>query len=69
MLSGDTHGGQIPLPGWFFGIMGYDKNALYNQGLFERGSKKMFVSRGIGWSHMPIRLFRRPEVVVFHFEK
>lgn len=67
MLSGDTHGGQVPLPGWVFAILGYKKNALYNQGLFERGKKKMFVSRGIGWSHLPIRIFRKPEVAVLHF--
>lgn len=67
MLAGDTHGGQVPLPGWLFRILGYKKNALYNQGLFEKGLKKLFVSRGIGTSHMPLRLFRPPEVVVFHF--
>jgi uncharacterized protein len=67
MLSGDTHGGQIPLPSWAFRIVGYDKNALYNQGLFEKGSNKMYVSRGIGWSHLPVRLFRKPEVLVLHF--
>ena len=67
MLAGDTHGGQVPLPGWLFRVLGYKKNALYNQGLFEQGGKKLFVSRGIGTSHMPLRLFRPPEVVVFHF--
>lgn len=67
MLAGDTHGGQVPIPSWFFSIMGYKKNALYSQGLFEKKQKKMFVSRGIGTSHVPIRLFRPPEIVVFHF--
>lgn len=69
MLAGDTHGGQIPLPAWLFALIGYDKNALYSQGLFKQGQKQMFVSRGIGTSHLPIRLFRQPEVVVFHFQK
>jgi predicted MPP superfamily phosphohydrolase len=32
MLSGDTHGGQIPLPSWLWTIFGYEKNAKYNQG-------------------------------------
>jgi predicted MPP superfamily phosphohydrolase len=68
MLAGDTHGGQVPLPNWLFSIMGYKKNALYSQGLFEKGQKKMFVSHGIGTSHLPIRFFRPPEVVVFHFK-
>jgi predicted MPP superfamily phosphohydrolase len=67
MLAGDTHGGQVLLPAWFLKIAGYDKNVLYNQGLFEEGNKKMFVSRGIGTSHIPIRIFRKPEIVVFHF--
>jgi len=69
ILAGDTHGGQIPLPKWLFSAMGYTKNARYNEGYFQNGGKKMYVSRGIGTSHVPIRLFRRPEVVVFHFQK
>ena len=68
MLSGDTHGGQIPLPSRLWGLLGYEKCARYSQGLFEKGDKKMFVSRGIGTSHVPIRIFRSPEVVVLHFE-
>jgi predicted MPP superfamily phosphohydrolase len=69
VLAGDTHGGQIalPVPAWLMGLIGYEKNTRYNQGLFEKGKKKMFVSRGIGTSHVPIRLFRPPEVVVYHF--
>jgi predicted MPP superfamily phosphohydrolase len=67
MLSGDTHGGQIPLPAWFWRLLGYEKNAKYNRGLYREGHKMMYVSRGIGTSHVPIRIFRRPEVVVLHF--
>ncbi len=67
LLAGDTHGGQVPLPPWLFGVLGYEKNALYNQGLFEKGRKRMFVSRGIGTSHLPLRILRPPEVVVLHF--
>lgn len=67
MLAGDTHGGQIALPGQLFGLLGYEKNARYNEGLFAQGQKKMFVSRGIGTSHLPVRLFRKPEIVVLQF--
>lgn len=67
MLSGDTHGGQVPLPGWFWRLIGYAKNAEYNQGLFRRGESALYVSRGIGTSHVPIRIGRRPELVVLHF--
>lgn len=67
VLSGDTHGGQIPLPSWFWGFLGYEKNAKYNHGLFKDGQKVMYVNRGIGTSHIRFRLFRRPEVLVLHF--
>jgi hypothetical protein len=67
MLCGDTHGGQIPLPSWLWDILGYEKNARYNHGFFKESKKAMYVSRGIGTSHIRFRLFRRPEVVVLHF--
>lgn len=67
MLSGDTHGGQVPVPSWLWKLLGYKKNAKYIHGLYQAGKKKMYVSRGIGTSHVPIRIFRRPEIVVLHF--
>lgn len=67
LLAGDTHGGQVALPDWVFDVMGYRKNARYNRGLFEQMNKKMYVSSGIGTSHLPIRLFRKPEIAVLHF--
>jgi predicted MPP superfamily phosphohydrolase len=67
ILAGDTHGGQIPLPAWVWKILGYEKNARYNHGFYQDGKKKMYVSRGIGTSHLPIRSLRRPELVVLHF--
>jgi hypothetical protein len=68
VLSGDTHGGQIPVPSFIWTILGYDKNALYSHGLYEDGRKKMYVSRGLGTSHVPFRFLRRPEITVLHFE-
>lgn len=67
VLAGDTHGGQLPLPACLLKRLGYKKNALYSQGLFKKGKKQMFVSRGIGTSHIPVRLFRKPEIVALHF--
>lgn len=67
VLAGDTHGGQVPLPSWVWKLLGYKKNAKYEQGWFEEGKKKMYVNRGIGTSHFPIRFMRRPEITVFHF--
>ena len=67
MLSGDTHGGQIWLPSFVWKMIGYEKNARFNQGLFYRGKNTLFVSRGIGTSHIRLRICRRPEIVVLHF--
>jgi predicted MPP superfamily phosphohydrolase len=67
ILAGDTHGGQVPLPKRAWRALGYEKSAKYEQGWFQEGKKKMYVNRGIGTSHVPIRLFRKPEVTVFHF--
>ena len=67
MLAGDTHGGQIPLPGFLWRFFGYEKNAAYNSGMFREGRKILSVSRGIGTSHLPIRLFCPAEMVVYHF--
>ena len=67
VLAGDTHGGQIPLPSWLWQFLGYEKNAKYEQGGFREGKKRMYVSRGIGTSHFPMRFLRPPEVTVLHF--
>jgi len=67
MLSGDTHGGQLPLPSFLWRLIGYEKNAKYNYGLFRIGTNQLFVSRGIGFSHVPIRFCRKPEVVLIKF--
>ena len=37
------------------------------QGYFHEGRKMMYVSRGIGTSHLPIRILRPPELTVLHF--
>ncbi len=67
MFSGDTHGGQIPMPKWVFRIFGYQKNVKYNYGLFNIQKNYMYVSRGIGTSHFRFRLFCPPEIAVVHF--
>ena len=69
VLAGDTHGGQVPLPSWLWKLLGYEKNTTrYEQEWFEEGKKKMYVNRGVGTSHFPIRFMRPPEITVFHFQ-
>jgi len=69
VLAGDTHGGQVPLPGWLYGLLGYEKNARYNQGVFRADGNAMYVSRGLGTSHLPMRILRSPEIAVYRIEK
>ena len=68
MFSGHTHGGQIALPG---GKALYVPHGPYNRayasGRFavgENGRGTLFVSRGIGCSTVPVRLFAPPDVIV-----
>lgn len=67
VLAGDTHGGQMPLPAWLWQLMGYEKNAKYNRGVYKEGKKVMYVNRGIGTSKLPFRFLCRPEITVIHF--
>ena len=63
VLAGHTHGGQVRVPGvgplWL-----PDGTEPYGSGWFDGMSARMYVSRGIGTSHLPIRLFCRPEIAV-----
>ena len=63
-LTGHAHGGQFRFP-WGGGVIAPNQGLLpkYTQGLFREGESMMSVSRGLGNSSIPIRLFNRPEVV------
>lgn len=67
MLTGHTHGGQIYLPflteqvlppgsdGYIRGLYAQEETQLLSNGLY--------VSRGIGTTHLPLWLFNPPEIV------
>jgi predicted MPP superfamily phosphohydrolase len=63
VLSGHTHGGQVVLAKFgsvnlsFAGAV-----SKYISGLYEKGSSKMYVSRGIGNVALPIRFNCSPEI-------
>lgn len=67
-FCGHTHGGQVALPGGRPIVMpGGPLNRLYAHGMHllpEYGDATIIVSRGIGCSGVPVRLFARPEVHV-----
>jgi uncharacterized protein len=68
VLAGDTHGGQIclPLPGRR--ILLSDLSAPFAEGAYDVGGRRLYVTRGVGTSMLPLRAFCRPEIVVFHVQ-
>lgn len=65
VFTGHAHGGQFRLPG-LGGLIAPDQGFFpeYSQGLHTTGDTAMIVSRGLGNSLFPLRLFNRPELVL-----
>lgn len=65
VFSGHAHGGQIRLP-FVGGLVAPDQGFLpkFSSGSYTEGPTTMYVSRGLGNSIVPQRLFNRPEIVV-----
>jgi predicted MPP superfamily phosphohydrolase len=62
-LAGHTHGGQLVIPGLApFWLPPGGKR--YVRGWYSRNASQLFVSRGIGTSIIPARLFARPELAI-----
>lgn len=65
VFCGHAHGGQIRLPvvkGLYAPHQGV--NPKYTEGMHEQNGTTMMVSRGLGNSRFPFRVFNHPEVVV-----
>lgn len=63
-FAGHTHGGQIRIPFW--GAISLPPGSdHYDHGWFHEKRAKMYVSRGIGTSIIPMRFLCRPEISVF----
>ena len=58
-LSGHTHGGQL----WPFGLLS-QKLQGYVQGLSKDGDSYVYVSNGVGYWSVPLRLFTPPQMTV-----
>ncbi|HDR7720361.1 metallophosphoesterase [Bacillus albus] len=65
VLSGHAHGGQVRLP-FIGGLVAPNQGVFptYTAGLYEKQNTSMVVSRGLGNSVIPQRIFNRPELVV-----
>lgn len=70
VFSGHAHGGQIRVP--FVGGLVAPNQGLfpkYTEGVHSEGATSMVVSRGLGNSVFPLRIFNRPELVVVNIKR
>lgn len=65
VLCGHTHGGQIRLPGLGAVYTAHRLGRRLDAGWFEHGPTRLYICRGIGTVHLPLRFFCLPEVAVF----
>jgi predicted MPP superfamily phosphohydrolase len=65
VFSGHAHGGQIRLP-FVGGLIAPGQGIFpqYDGGLYREGDTSMVVSRGLGNSVFPVRVFNPPDVVL-----
>ena len=70
VLSGHAHGGQIRLP-FIHGLVAPGQGFFpkYTSGTYVNNDTTMIVSRGLGNSIIPIRVFNRPEIVMVTLQK
>ncbi|WP_313894333.1 metallophosphoesterase [Psychrobacillus sp.] len=65
VFSGHAHGGQFRIPG-LGGLVAPGQGLFpkYTAGVYEENETSMVVSRGLGNSVIPVRIFNTPEIVV-----
>ena len=66
VFTGHAHGGQWRFLPIIKGIIAPDQGMFpkYTEGKYEKDGTTMYVSRGLGNSVVPLRLFNRPELVL-----
>lgn len=64
VFTGHAHGGQVRLP-FVGGLVAPDQGLFpeYTEGVHVEGATTMIVSRGLGNSIIPVRIFNFPEIV------
>ncbi|HAG12401.1 MAG TPA: metallophosphoesterase [Ruminococcus sp.] len=65
IFSGHVHGGQFRIPFTHIGLFAPDQGIFpkYSEGIHQEGDSTMVISRGLGNSVFPFRLFNHPEIV------
>jgi uncharacterized protein len=65
-ISGHSHGGQISLP--LIGPIELpEEGTKYPAGLYSLGDILLYTNRGVGMTHLPIRMNCPPEITVYTF--
>lgn len=66
-ISGHSHAGQVRLP--FIGpLLLPPGGRKYHTGWYQTANCQLYVSRGVGTAHLPIRLFCPPEATLIRLE-
>lgn len=70
VFSGHAHGGQVRLP-FIGGLVAPDQGFFpkLTEGVHKDNNTSMVISRGLGNSIIPIRIFNRPELIVVTLSK
>lgn len=70
IFSGHAHGGQIRLP-FIGGLIAPDQGFFpkLTEGIHTSNNTSMVISRGLGNSIIPVRVFNRPELIVVILSK
>ena len=69
IFSGHAHGGQFRMP-FIGGLVAPDQGLFpkYTSGAYTQDQSTLIVSRGLGNSIIPVRLFNRPDIVAVTFQ-
>ena len=69
-LTGHAHGGQFRIP-FIGGVYAPNQGFFpkYTEGVHTQDNTSMVISRGLGNSRFPIRIFNTPELVIVSLEK
>lgn len=70
IFSGHAHGGQFRLP-FIGGLIAPDQGFFpkLTEGIHTNNNTSMIISRGLGNSIIPVRIFNRPELIVVTLSK
>lgn len=70
VFSGHAHGGQIRLP-FVKGLYAPHQGILpkYTEGVHKKNDTSVVISRGLGNSRFPFRIFNHPEIVIVELKR